>query len=78
MTQLQDRDGWGFLDHITDDYGHVVRLTGMLGVSASCVKSTGGAYLRCLQRRVLWVFDPKAMHHILVKVGTLAPCKNFN
>ncbi|EKM56480.1 uncharacterized protein PHACADRAFT_253633 [Phanerochaete carnosa HHB-10118-sp] len=49
MAQLQDRGAWPFLNHLTNDYGQIVKCTGMLG------------------RRVLWVFDPKAMHHVVVK-----------
>ncbi|EKM58872.1 uncharacterized protein PHACADRAFT_88318 [Phanerochaete carnosa HHB-10118-sp] len=49
MAQLQNRGAWPFLDHLTNDYGQVVKCTGMLG------------------RPVLWVFDPKAMHHVTVK-----------
>ncbi|GJE97228.1 cytochrome P450 [Phanerochaete sordida] len=49
MDRVQKRDAWPFLDELTDDYGQVVKLTGILG------------------RRVLWIFDPLALHHVLIK-----------
>lgn len=33
MAQLQNRGAWSFLDHLTNDYGQIVKCTGMLGVN---------------------------------------------
>ncbi|EKM58812.1 uncharacterized protein PHACADRAFT_112917 [Phanerochaete carnosa HHB-10118-sp] len=49
IVQLQNRGAWQYLDSLTNNYGQVVKCTGLLG------------------RRVLWVFDPKALHHVVVK-----------
>ena len=32
MADLQDRGAWPYLDQLTNDYGQVVKLSGMLGV----------------------------------------------
>ncbi|KAI0718774.1 cytochrome P450 [Cerioporus squamosus] len=49
LTQLLDRNGWGFLSYLTDSYPGIAKLYGPLG------------------RRMLYVFDPMAMHNIIVK-----------
>lgn len=33
MLELQSRNAWPFFDRLTNDYGHVVKCTGMFGVS---------------------------------------------
>lgn len=32
MIQIHERHAWRFLDHLTNDYGQVVKVTGILGV----------------------------------------------
>ncbi|TFK86200.1 cytochrome P450 [Polyporus arcularius HHB13444] len=47
--QILDRNGWGFLNYLTESYPGIAKLYGPLG------------------RRILYVFDPTAMHNIIVK-----------
>ncbi|KAI0754297.1 cytochrome P450 [Daedaleopsis nitida] len=49
LRQILDKDGWGFLQHLTESYPGVAKLSGPLG------------------HRMLYVFDPTALHSIIVK-----------
>ncbi|KAJ7712062.1 cytochrome P450, partial [Mycena metata] len=51
LSQFHDLDDWGFQQELEENYGRVVKLTGFSG------------YID----RHLFVFDPVALHHILVK-----------
>ncbi|RPD74079.1 cytochrome P450 [Lentinus tigrinus ALCF2SS1-7] len=49
LRQILNKDGWDFVQHLTDTYPEVARLSGPLG------------------HRMLYVFDPTALHTIVVK-----------
>ncbi|OCH93349.1 cytochrome P450 [Obba rivulosa] len=49
IPQLYDRHGWDFYKDITQNYGPIVRLRGLLGGN------------------ILYIFDPLALHTIIVK-----------
>lgn len=68
LPQLYDRQGWNFQDNLDEKYGSVVRFTGMFRVSRTLRLSLSYAHdLRKRQKEALYVFDPKALHHIIVK-----------
>ncbi|KAI1794335.1 cytochrome P450 [Ganoderma leucocontextum] len=49
LKQVLDKNGWDFIQNLTDNYPGIVKLNGPLG------------------RRMLYVFEPTALHHIIVK-----------
>ncbi|KAI0760468.1 cytochrome P450 [Fomes fomentarius] len=49
LKQVLHKNGWAFIQYLTDNYPGIVRLYGPLG------------------HRMLYVFDPLAMHNIIVK-----------
>ncbi|TBU21584.1 cytochrome P450 [Dichomitus squalens] len=49
LKQILNKNGWDFIQHLTDSYPGIVKLHGPLG------------------HRMLYVFDPIALHHIVVK-----------
>ncbi|KAJ7336312.1 cytochrome P450 [Mycena albidolilacea] len=56
LKEIFSFDGWDFHHELGEKYGGVVRIDGMLGVRYS------------VQEKQLYVFDPKSLHQILVKV----------
>ena len=65
LAELFDRHGMNFQLDLAQNYGPVVKIYGPLGVNRS---------LRChdycwhgSQRKMLYVYEPKALHHILLK-----------
>ena len=68
--RMFDRHGWNFVDDLGENYGSVVRLMGPMGVSSvfsSSFHRTRVDLFDDAQRRVLYVFDPKALQHVVVK-----------
>ncbi|KAI0754321.1 cytochrome P450 [Daedaleopsis nitida] len=49
LPQLLVRNGWNFIQHLTDAYPGIAKLSGPLG------------------HKMLFVFDPTAMHNVLIK-----------
>ncbi|EJF60519.1 cytochrome P450 [Dichomitus squalens LYAD-421 SS1] len=49
LRQILHKDGWDFIQHLTDRYPGIAKLHGPFG------------------HRMLYVFDPTALHHIIVK-----------
>ncbi|CAA7268814.1 unnamed protein product [Cyclocybe aegerita] len=49
LAQLRDRNAWDFHRQVSETYGEVSRVKGLLGVNG------------------LYVYDPKALNHVLVK-----------
>ena len=67
LRQVLDKNGWGFLKSL-ESYDGIVKLHGPLGV---CTPATAhlemSIELFVRQHRMLYVFDPTAMHNIIVK-----------
>ncbi|KAI0716897.1 cytochrome P450 [Earliella scabrosa] len=57
LRQILDKNGWDFIQHLTDAYPGVARLSGPLGVRVTVAP----------EYRMLYVFDPAALHTIVVK-----------
>lgn len=74
LIQLADPNGWEFYRKLSEDYAPgIVKLRGLLGVShyyttqpRLSIKASN-SLLGNLQARELYVYDPLALHHILVK-----------
>ncbi len=66
MGQLFHRDAYQFRKDISERYGRVVRLLGLFSVSASHV-SPAWFLTMVMKKPQLFVFDPIALHAILVK-----------
>ncbi len=67
LKQLLDRNGWGFLSNLTESYPGVAKLYGPLGVRRPVLHVYELPSSLLPQRRMLYVFDPTAMHSIIVK-----------
>ncbi len=71
---ISPKYGWGFVEHLTESYPGVACLRGPLGVSPLLhvtVVSDRSAFDS--QNRLLYVFDPLAMHHVVVKDAHIFP-----
>ena len=62
-----NRDAWGFHKRLIHEYGPVSVVRGLLGVCAQFRPVTKRYPDVSLQERMIYVFDPKAMHNIIVK-----------
>jgi len=58
--------GWEFHKHLVDTFGGVVKLQGLWGVRAASIRSTL-TLISNRQDKQLYVADPKALQHIVVK-----------
>ena len=67
MGQFVNRNGWGFHKHIERAYGSVVKINGYFGVNQFHDGHDEYCYWLNGQDKQLYVFDPKALHHIVVK-----------
>ena len=69
LKQLLDKNGWNYLQDLTDSYPGIVKLTGPLGVCFAPLNSlfTFLMVVPFRQHRMLYVWDPAALHSILVK-----------
>ena len=67
--QVFDKNGWKFHYDIVHKYGGVVRLPMLLGVRKVQFNAVMqcGLVTSCSQQEELYVFDPLALHHVLVK-----------
>ena len=68
MEELLHRHAWGFVDELGTKYGKIVKLTGQLGVS-NLTMFPSIITTHYVQSRILYVWDPLAMHHVFVKDG---------
>lgn len=69
FPQLFNRHSYGFHREIVKKYGGVVKLSGLLGVRSPSVHSAV-SHVHCgswYQTEELYVTDPRALHHIVVK-----------
>lgn len=66
LRQILERHAWPVYQHLTEAYPGIVKLAGPLGVcfTTPCNVSSG---LSRAKTRMLYVFDPVAMHSIIVK-----------
>ena len=66
MKQIVDHDAWGYLRSLVDTYGPVSRIHGFFNV---CVFTRLSVSVCLCLPKVPWlhVYDPKALHSILVK-----------
>ena len=55
------------MNELEDKYGSVVKLTGPLGVCFLMTRPYLVAHNYLSQSRILFVFDPKALQHVVVK-----------
>lgn len=69
LGQLTHRDGWAFQKELANKYGSVARLYGPLGVIRSIAKICVCPLTSTTpcQGKMLFVYDPLALHHIVVK-----------
>ena len=67
LRQVLDKNGWGFLKSL-ESYDGIVKLHGPLGVCTPPTAPQETTIDLCVrQHRMLYVFDPTAMHNIIVK-----------
>lgn len=67
LQLFNPEDAWDFHKAIGRQYGSVIRFTEMFGVSTHVAKKCCQITQAYSQKRALYVFDPKALHSIVVK-----------
>ena len=55
------------MNELERDYQKVVKLWGLFGVSQNMISTVIETIVIYAQRRGLYVFDPLALHHILIQ-----------
>ena len=67
VSYFAKRDGHKWWMHIAETYGSVARLQAFFGVSEQVIRSYASMLTGQLQKPLLYTYDPKAMHTVLVK-----------
>lgn len=68
LGELFDSEAWGFHDEVASQYGGVVKINAVLGVSRiSLYDHAVYAKLWALQRKWLYAFDPAALQSIVLR-----------
>ena len=62
-----NRQGGPYYRDLIENYGPVVRLQGAYGVSTYHPPLYAFAYNVAPQRKILYTYDPRAMHSVVVK-----------
>jgi hypothetical protein len=64
---MADPQAWKFHKNLVDTFGGVTKLYGFWGVSSAGVVESTLVLIARLQHKQLYVCDPKALHHLVVK-----------
>ena len=64
--QMLNPQGWEFHRCLVDTFGGIIKVQGLWGVGPASVRSTL-SLISNGQDKQLYVTDPKALHHIIVK-----------
>ena len=68
MLHFLGRHAWPFHEEVWSRFDRVARINGFYGVCfASSLPLANLGLTRLVQKSMLYVYDPKALHHILVK-----------